>query len=56
MNDYSTLTNFISRLSSKETVVGILGLGYVGIPLASSVANAGFKVVGFDITQERVEQ
>ena len=56
MTDYSTSTSFLSRVSSKEAVVGILGLGYVGIPLALSVARAGLKVIGFDVVQDRVEQ
>lgn len=56
MTDYSTSTSFLSRVSSKEAVVGILGLGYVGIPLALSVARAGLKVIGFDVMQDRVEQ
>ena len=56
MNDYFTATKFLSRASSKEAVVGILGLGYVGIPLALSVARAGLKVIGFDVVQDRVEQ
>lgn len=56
MNDYSTSNSFLSRVGSKEAVVGILGLGYVGIPLALSVARAGLKVLGFDVVQDRVEQ
>lgn len=36
--------------------IGILGLGYVGLPLALRFAEAGFKVIGFDIDQSKVEQ
>jgi UDP-N-acetyl-D-glucosamine dehydrogenase len=36
--------------------VGILGLGYVGIPLALTIANSGQKVFGFDVLEERVNQ
>ena len=35
--------------------VGIVGLGYVGVPLALSISNAGINVVGFDILDERIE-
>ena len=56
MTDYSTSTSFLSRMSSKEAVVGIFGLGYVGIPLALTVARAGLKVIGFDVVQDRDEQ
>lgn len=37
------------------SVVGILGLGYVGIPLAMRISEVGLKVIGFDILQERVD-
>lgn len=56
MNVSRSPNNFVSRVGSKEAVVGILGLGYVGIPLALSVGRAGLKVIGFDILKERVDQ
>lgn len=56
MNNNTRLTNFIQRVNSKKIVVGILGLGYVGIPLAISISRCGMKVIGFDILQERVDQ
>jgi UDP-N-acetyl-D-glucosamine dehydrogenase len=56
IDDYSTSNSFLSRVGSKEAVVGILGLGYVGIPLSLSVARAGLKVIGFDVLQDRIEQ
>ena len=39
----------------KIETVGIVGLGYVGVPLALSISNAGINVVGFDILDERIE-
>lgn len=36
--------------------VGVVGLGYVGLPLALSFAEAGYQVIGVDIAQERVDQ
>ncbi|MCI2397785.1 nucleotide sugar dehydrogenase [Aliiroseovarius subalbicans] len=48
--------DFTARVQERTAVVGILGLGYVGIPLALSVARAGFKVVGFDVLEARVSQ
>ena len=38
--------------SGKKAVVGIIGLGYVGMPLALAAWTAGFRVVGFDIDPE----
>ena len=48
--------SFLDKVAAREAKVGILGLGYVGIPLALSVAGAGFPVLGFDVVQERVDQ
>ena len=56
MSSSSSSNNFVSRVASKDAVVGILGLGYVGIPLALSVARAGLKVIGFDVLKDRVDQ
>jgi UDP-N-acetyl-D-glucosamine dehydrogenase len=43
------------RLAGKDAVIGIYGLGYVGLPLALRYAEVGFKVVGFDIDEKKVE-
>lgn len=43
------------KLRDKSAVVGIVGLGYVGLPLAVAFAGAGFKVLGFDIRQGNVD-
>ncbi|MGI8961727.1 MAG: nucleotide sugar dehydrogenase [Bryobacteraceae bacterium] len=44
------------RISKKTARVGVLGLGYVGLPLALEFARAGFEVVGIDVQQEKVDQ
>ncbi len=46
----------INKLTDKTAIIGIVGLGYVGIPLALRYAEAGYKVVGFDIDPEKVEK
>ena len=38
----------------KQAVVGIIGLGYVGLPLARAFAKAGFRVIGFDLDPNKV--
>jgi len=40
---------------TRETTVGIIGLGYVGLPLATAFAEAGLHVVGFDLSSDKVE-
>ncbi len=44
------------RISNKTARVGVLGLGYVGLPLAVEFAHAGFEVVGIDVQQSKVDQ
>jgi len=43
------------RIRSKKVSVGIIGLGYVGLPLAVEFAKAGLKVIGFDVQKEKVD-
>ncbi len=43
------------RIERRRATIGVIGLGYVGLPLAIEFARAGFQVVGFDIDEERVE-
>jgi len=51
MNFYSSLSNKISKKTAK---IGIVGLGYVGLPLALQFAKKNFKVVGFDIDVNKI--
>lgn len=44
-----------ARIGAKEACIGVIGLGYVGLPLALVAVEAGFKVIGFDINPGRVE-
>ena len=43
-------------LADRTAVVGVIGLGYVGLPLAASAGRAGFPTVGFDIDPAKAEQ
>jgi len=42
----------IDRIRTKQARIGIIGLGYVGLPLAVEFARAGFDVTGFDVKEE----
>lgn len=44
----------IGKIRSKDVVFAIIGLGYVGLPLAVAAAEAGIKVIGYDVSQEKV--
>ncbi len=45
----------LKKIRSKEIKVGVVGLGYVGLPLAVEKAKAGFKTIGFDVQEEKVK-
>jgi len=44
----------IEKIKAKQAVLGVIGLGYVGLPLAVEKARAGYKTLGFDIQEEKV--
>lgn len=48
--------SFIDRVRDRSVTIGVIGLGYVGIPLALAALRQGLKVVGFDINQQRVDE
>lgn len=51
-----SLPQLLKALQSRSARVGILGLGYVGMPLALRCSEVGFPVMGFDIDEEKVER
>ena len=49
-----TIPQLKDKLAKKTAVIGIVGLGYVGLPLAIAFSQAGFKVLGFDTQSKKV--
>lgn len=45
----------LERIKNKQAVIGIVGLGYVGLPLARAFCHQGINVVGFDIDLEKID-
>lgn len=50
-----SLQSLNEKIQNKQAKVAVIGLGYVGLPVACMLADAGFKVIGADIKQERVD-
>lgn len=48
------MSDLKSKIESKTAVLGVVGLGYVGLPLAVEKAKAGYKTIGFDIQKSKV--
>ena len=53
-NSLDMKQKLLDKIASKEIVVGVVGMGYVGLPLAVEKAKAGFKTIGFDVQTEKV--
>ena len=51
----STADVLIAKAQDRSALIGIVGLGYVGLPLAMEFARAGFRVLGFDVSQAVVD-
>ena len=50
----SRLHELRDRIDSRDAHIGVIGLGYVGLPLALEFAKAGFRVTGFDLDAEKI--
>ena len=47
--------DLIAKIKDKSAVIGVVGLGYVGLPMAVTIAKKGFKVIGFEVSDYAVE-
>ena len=56
MTPTDLLPELLAKIDARTTRVGVIGLGYVGLPLARAFAAAGFRVIGFDIDARKVEK
>ncbi|OMP66720.1 nucleotide sugar dehydrogenase [Domibacillus epiphyticus] len=52
----SLAEELIQKLEKKTATIGVVGLGYVGLPLAVEKAKAGYNVIGFDVQEEKVNK
>lgn len=50
------IEKFLNKIEDKSLKLGVVGLGYVGLPLAVEKAKSGFDVIGFDIQEEKVNK
>ncbi len=56
MPDRTPLETLKSRIAKKQAVVAVVGLGYVGLPLVDAFFRAGFRTLGYDIDQEKIDK
>lgn len=55
MSTVTLTSNLIEKLLNKTATLGVVGLGYVGLPLAVEKAKAGFKTIGFDVQESKIK-
>jgi UDP-N-acetyl-D-glucosamine dehydrogenase len=48
--------HLLTKIQDRTAVIGVIGLGYVGLPLALEFVHAGFRVIGYDISQRVIDQ
>ena len=51
-----TTHGLAEKIAAKKAIVGVIGLGYVGLPLIRAFARAGFRTMGFDVDQSKVDK
>jgi UDP-N-acetyl-D-glucosamine dehydrogenase len=50
------MNELLKKIAEKRVQAGVIGMGYVGLPLAVEIANAGIQVVGIDLDRSKVER
>jgi UDP-N-acetyl-D-glucosamine dehydrogenase len=53
--DFAMSQSLEQKINDQSAVIGIIGLGYVGLPLMSAFVKAGFRTIGFDVDQKKVD-
>ncbi len=53
-NENSLKQQLLNRIKNKTAILGVIGLGYIGLPLAVEKAKAGYKTIGFDMQDKKV--
>lgn len=48
------MSNLYTKLKDKSAIIGVIGMGYVGLPLILRYAEVGYKVIGFDVDVEKI--
>ena len=46
----------MNKIKNKEVIIGIIGLGYVGLPIVKTILDSGFQVIGFDVDMDKVKR
>jgi len=50
------IDDLINKIKNKEVIIGIIGPGYVGLPIVKTILDSGFHAVGFDVDKDKVKK
>ena len=53
---YSYKEQLLNKIENKTAIMGVIGLGYVGLPLAVEMVRSGYKTIGFDVQENKVKR
>lgn len=54
-SDTAAFRTLLNKIQTRRAVLSVIGLGYVGLPLAVAFAEAGYKVIGIDVDKRKVD-
>ena len=55
-NKIAPFDRLLRRIETRQARIGIIGLGYVGLPLVGAIASAGYRVIGCDVDAFKVSE
>ena len=53
---YTFKEELLNKIENRTAIMGVIGLGYIGLPLAVEMAKAGYKTIGFEVQEKKVKR
>jgi len=53
---YAFKEELLNKIENRTAIMGVIGLGYIGLPLAVEMAKAGYKTIGFEVQEKKVKR
>ena len=51
---YTFKEELLNKIENRTAIMGVIGLGYIGLPLAVEMAKAGYKTIGFKVQEKKL--
>ena len=53
---YTFKEELLNKIENRTAIMGVIGLGYIGLPLAVEMAKAGYKTIGFEVQEKKLNR